>query len=176
MKVRLVVAWLICFWVPVFPVGADEIRSASEFFDQSFGDLKEEATLAREEGKVGVLLMFETDDCPWCKRMKETVLNRARVQDLYHQYFRILSLNTEGDTVITNFDGTDITEKEFALKYNRVRATPVFAFFDVDGNFLTRYTGAVKNIDEFILLAEYVADGHYKDIRFNNFKRNRLSS
>ncbi len=160
----------------VSPLAADELRDASAFFDETFGDLQEEAGEARAEGKVGVLLMFETDDCPWCLRMKETVLNRVRVQDYYRQHFRIISLNTEGGTPVTAFDGTELLEKDFALKYNRVRATPVFVFFDTDGELLARYTGAVKNVEEFLLLAEYVVDGHYRDERFNNFKRKRLSS
>ncbi len=158
------------------PLAAEEIRSAETFFDQSFGDLQEEAAQAVEEGKKGVLLMFETDDCPWCKRMKETVLNRARVQDLYRQNFRILALNTEGDTSIIDFDGSEILEKDFALKHNRVRATPVFVFFDPQGQLMTRYTGAVKSVDEFMLLAEFVIDDHYKTERFTRFKRARESS
>ncbi|KAA3634484.1 MAG: thioredoxin, partial [Proteobacteria bacterium] len=76
----------------------------------------------------------------------------------------------------TGFDGQEVVEKDFALKYSRIRATPVFACFDADGNLLTRYTGAVKNVDEFMLLGEYVIGGHYKNTRFNAFKRNRLSS
>ncbi len=162
----------------IAPAGAvaEELRNPADFFDQTFGDLGEEAAEARDEGKIGILVMFETEDCPWCKRMKETVLNRARVQDLYREWFRIISLNTEGDTAIVDFSGNDIIEKDFALKHNRVRATPVFVFFDLEGNVLARYTGAVKNIEEFLLLGEYVIDGHYKDTRFNNFKRARLSS
>ncbi len=155
---------------------AEEIRSAEGFFDQSFGDLQEEAAQAVDEGKKGVLLMFETDDCPWCKRMKETVLNRARVQDLYRGNFRILALNTEGDTPIVDFDGSEILEKDFALKHNRVRATPVFVFFDTEGQLMTRYTGAVKSVEEFMLLAEFVIGDHYKSGRFTQFKRARSSS
>ena len=120
--------------------------------------------------------MFETDDCPWCKRMKDTVLNRARVQDLYREHFRIVSLNTEGGTLVVGFDGNEMMEKDFALTYNRVRATPVFAFFDFDGELLASYTGAVKDVDEFMLLGEYVIGGHYKDSRFNAYKRARQGS
>lgn len=157
-------------------VAAEELRDPADFFDQTFGDLGEDADEARDEGKIGVLVMFETEDCPWCKRMKETVLNRALVQDLYRGSFRIVSLNTEGDTTIVDFAGNAIVEKDFALKHNRVRATPVFVFFDLEGNVVARYTGAVKNVDEFLLLGEYVIDGHYRDTRFNNFKRARLAS
>ncbi len=176
MKTRILLAVMFVASFAVAPAFGEELRDASAFFDETFGDLSEEAEQARLEGKVGVLLMFETDDCPWCKRMKETVLNRARVQDLYREHFRIFSLNTEGGTMVTAFDGSELMEKDFALKYNRVRATPVFVFFDPDGNLLAKYTGAVKNVDEFVLLAEFVIEGHYKEMRFNNFKRERLSS
>ncbi len=62
-----------------------EVRDPMVFFFQdSFNDLQEEGEAARDQGLVGVLVMFETDECPWCQRMKETVLNQALVQD----YFR----------------------------------------------------------------------------------------
>ena len=49
------------------PSAASETRDPSEFFFQdSFNDLSEEAELAQKEGKIGVLVVFETDDCPWC--------------------------------------------------------------------------------------------------------------
>ncbi len=155
---------------------AEEIRSATAFFDDSFGDLQEEAATAVEEGKTGVLIMFETDDCPWCKRMKEQVLNRVSVQDHYHENFRILSVNVDGDTTIVNFDGKEIVEKDFALKYLRIRATPVFVFFDHRGKLLTRYTGVVKSVKEFLLLADYVVGGHYENGRFSKFRRQQLAA
>lgn len=173
MAIRLLLAFLLAFQVP--GAHAEDIRSATAFFDESFGDLQEEAATAAEEGKLGVLIMFETNDCPWCRRMKETVLNRGVVQDRYHRHFRILTVNVEGDAPLVNFDGTEVVEKDFALRYNRVRATPVFAFFDREGNFLTRFTGAVKSVDEFLLLSEYVVDGHHRSTRFSKFRRERMA-
>ena len=152
---------------------AEELRDATAFFDDSFGDLMEEAGTAAEEGKKALMIMFETDDCPWCKRMKERVLNRARVQDFFRENFRIITVNAEGGTLIVNFDGTELKEIDFA-KLNRVRATPVFAFFDTDGNYLTRYTGTAKTVEEFMLLGEYVISGAYEEGRFSKYKRARL--
>ena len=63
------------------------------FFQDSFNDLSEEAEIAQEEGKTGVLVMFETDDCPWCERMKDTVLNQAEVQDYFRQHFQLIGLS-----------------------------------------------------------------------------------
>ena len=45
------------------PVLAGQTRDpATYFFHDSFNDLREEGEIARQEGKVGVLVMFETDD------------------------------------------------------------------------------------------------------------------
>lgn len=107
-----------------------EIRGSQAFFDESFLDLQEELDLAKEEGKIGILIMFEIDDCPFCYRMKHTVLNRSDIQDYFHSYFRILSINTEARLEMTDFSGEVLTLKDFSLKRNRVRATPVFQFYD----------------------------------------------
>ena len=40
-------------------------ESAGDFFDQSFGDLQEELEIIQDEGKKALLVMFETEDCPW---------------------------------------------------------------------------------------------------------------
>jgi thioredoxin-related protein len=62
--------------------GAVTLRDPdTAFFNQSLGDLSEELEIAREEGKQGVLLFFEQDECPFCARMKRDVLNRSEVQD-----------------------------------------------------------------------------------------------
>ena len=154
-----------------------EIRDPEEhFFHQSFGDLQEEAEIAKEEGQVSILVMFELNDCPWCDRMKNMILNQSEVQDYYRKHFRILMMNVEGDNLIVDFNGEEIAEKDFALKHNRIRATPVFLFLDLEGTRIARYTGAAKDVEEFLLLGEYVSNGHYEETNFVKFKRARLKS
>ena len=99
------------------------------------------------------------------------VLNRPEVQDYYREHFRVLMMNVEGDNLIVDFDGTDVPEKDFALKHNRIRATPVFLFLDLDGERVMRYTGATKDVQEFMLLGQFVAERHYKDTKFVKYKR-----
>ena len=119
------------------------------FFNETWGDFSEEIVKAKEEGKKGVLLFFEMDECPFCHRMKETVLN----------------------VEITDFEGGTISQKDFAFKVNRVRATPVFAFYDLSGKKVMRYTGATTGIEEFMWLGKFVAEGKYKEMRFAKYKR-----
>jgi thioredoxin-related protein len=141
------------------------------FFDQTLGDFLEELELARQEGKKGILIMFEMDECPFCHRMKQNVLNRLEVQEFYKANFLIFSVDIEGDVMISDFQGKAVSEKDFAFKQFRVRATPVFAFFDLDGKLVTRFTGATSDAQEFLWLGEFVVDGHYAATNFSRFKR-----
>ena len=72
--------------------------------------------------------MFEMDECPFCHRMKTTILNQPEVQAYFREHFLIFPVDIEGDVEITDFSGATTTMKDFAFKQYRVRATPVFAF------------------------------------------------
>jgi len=144
------------------------------FFSETFGDFQEELDNAREQGKLGVLIFFEMDDCPFCHRMKQMVLNQSKVQTYFKQHFLNFSVDTKGDLEVVDFAGDSYTQKDFALKKNRVRATPVFAIYDLEGNMIARYTGATSGIDEFLLLGEFIVSGAYQDLRFSQYKRQHL--
>jgi thioredoxin-related protein len=153
---------------------ATEIRDPDgHFFQDTFGDFAEELETAREEGKQGVLIFFEMGECPFCHRMKQTVLNQPEVQDYYREYFRIFAVDIEGDIEIVDFAGVSKAQKDWAFKDNSVRATPVFAFFDLEGQRVARYTGATSGPQEFLWLGEFVAEGHYKETNFTKFKRKK---
>jgi thioredoxin-related protein len=148
-----------------------ETREVSQyFFDQKLGDFKAELASAKKDGKQGILLMFEQEDCPWCHRMKATILNQSEVQDYYKKHFLVFSLDIKGDTSMVDFQGKETTEKAFAAE-NRVRATPVFGFFDLNGKLVFRWTGVTKDANEFLLLGRYVAEGAYKTQSFVAYKQ-----
>ena len=156
------------------PVGwaSEQVRDPhTHFFQDTFGDFTEELDLAREEGKQGVVIFFEMDECPFCERMHETVLNHANIQDYYRKHFRIFTVDIEGDTEIVDFTGAEMPAKDFAFKVNKVRATPVIAFYDLEGQRVVRFTGAVRTAEEFLWLGEFAANGFYRETNFTRFKR-----
>ncbi len=146
-------------------------KDLSGFFDDSLGDFQEELEIAQEEGKQGIMLFFEMDECPFCHWMKTNVLNKAEVQSNFKKNFKIFAVDIEGDIEITDFKGNVTTEKSFAFKQFRVRATPVIAFFDLKGNLMTKFTGRTSSVKEFNLLGEYVLSGDYKKMKFSKYKR-----
>ncbi len=168
LKYQLLAVWLLCL---ASGLASAETRDVNKyFFDQNLGDFKAELANAKKAGKQGILLMFEQEDCPWCERMKNTILNQSEVQDYFKKNFLIFMVDIKGGTALVDFQGADTTEKNFSEKY-RVRATPVFGFIDLDGKMVYRFTGAAKDVNEFLLLGRYVVEGAYKTQAFSVYKQ-----
>ncbi|AGA32183.1 thioredoxin-related protein [Thioalkalivibrio nitratireducens DSM 14787] len=157
---------------PFALLAASDPRDPGEhFFQPTFGDFQEELDEARADGKKAVLIFFEMDDCPFCHRMKQQVLNQPEVQDYYREHFAIFSVDVEGDIEIIDFQGNTHRQADFAFRENRVRATPVFQFYNLEGEPIARFTGATRDTREFLQLGEFVAEGHYRQMNFTRFKR-----
>ena len=143
------------------------------FFNETWGDFKEELENARQQQKKGILIFFEMDECPFCHYMKMNVLNQPEVQAFYRENFLNFSVDIEGDVEITNMQGKVTKQKDFAFRENRVRATPVIAFFDLEGKRVFRHTGKTSGVEEFLLMGQYVANGSYKETSFTRYKRKK---
>jgi thioredoxin-related protein len=143
------------------------------FFNESWGDLPEEIEKAKEEKKSGVLVFFEMDECPFCHYMKTNVLNQPEVQEYFRKHFINIVIDIEGDIEMVNFKGKPVKQKDFAFKENRVRATPVIAFFDFNGKRVHRHIGKTNGVQEFLWMGEYVVDGSYKEMPFIRYKRKK---
>ena len=145
----------------------------THFFNDTFYDFTEEAENAREDGKKAIFIFFEMDECPFCHRMKATVLNQPGVQEYFRAHFLNIALDIEGDVEMVGFDGEDTTQKEWAFKKHRVRATPVMAFFDLNGKRIARITGAISGPEEFLWFGEYIVSGAYETLPWIRYKRSR---
>ena len=143
------------------------------FFNETWGDLPEELVKAKQSGKKGILVFFEMDECPFCHYMKKNVLNQPNVQAFYRQHFLNFVIDIEGDVEMVNLNGNTVKQKDFAKK-NRIRATPVIAYYNLDGKMIYRHTGKTSGVEEFMWLGEYISQGIYKKkIRFSRYKKQK---
>ncbi len=149
---------------------ASHAQELEGFWDDPFKDLQADVQAARDEGKAGVFAFFEMDACPFCHRMKTQVFTDPAVQAYIKEHFVTVSIDIEGDVMITAPDGEQLKEKDFAFKKYRVRATPVMIFFDTDGEPALRYTGPTQSAEEFRHLMAFFASGAYKEPGMNFFK------
>lgn len=159
----LLLPFLVLSW------GSINVAAATEtFFDQSLGDFQSELVSARKSGKRGVLLMFETEGCPFCRKMREQVLGQPEVLRFFRGHFAIFSVDLLGSVTVTDFAGQNMTEKNFA-RAQRVRGTPTFIFVGLDGKEMARFVGATRDAGEFLALGRYVADGYWRTRNFKQF-------
>ncbi len=158
---------IIAMLMSLFALSA-QAADASRFFDQSLGDFKAELDAALKDGKQGVLIMFEAEDCPYCRKMKAQVLNRDDVQAYYRKHFAVFSVDIFGSITLTDFAGRSFTEKNYAIA-EKVRGTPTFIFVGPGGKEMTRHVGATRDAREFMELGRYVTEGHWRSKTFGDF-------
>ncbi len=122
-------------------------------------DIPAEIEAAAEEGKQ-LVIFFHQIGCPYCDKMRARVHPAPKVFNYFSENFVMIESNIRGNLDVVMPDGTTGTERDLARKV-RVRATPVFVFFDKEGNNVLRTTGFL-NVDQFYLAGKYVVDEVYK--------------
>jgi thioredoxin-related protein len=172
LRVFLVMCGLALAW----PAAAQTRDADLYFFHASFGDLKEELVLARAEGKRGLFLMFSAEYCTPCIVMKKTVLNQVPVQEYYKRHFRVLHIDFNGDAEMADLDGRTMRSKDYAQKVARVRGTPTLMIIGLDGKELARHYGPLRDVREFMWLAEFVVQDEFRRTAFDTYLRDRLAA
>ncbi len=142
------------------------------FFTQTFGDLREELQAARDGDKVGMLLFFEADSCPYCQHMVRKVFSERKVQDWFGNRFVSIAVDIHGDVELTDFDGITLPSKVFS-DHRRVSLTPLIAFVDLEGNEVYRHLGMIKTPDEMLVLGEYIAGKHHYLMEYQAYANKR---
>lgn len=156
-----------------FPAAAQPWRDPDQYFFQTLlGDLRVELRQASKEGKKGVLLVYEMDGCPFCLRLHRTALREPSVQDYYRRHFGVFKIDVRGGTALTGFDGRDGTENAFATQ-QKIRGTPTSVFYDLNGREMTRFSGTPRDKQEYLLLGEFVAEGHFRTTSFPEYRRSK---
>lgn len=150
---------------------SSQVLAEDNFFDETFGNLQEELETAVDDGKKGVFIFFHMEECPFCDRMKKTILSQPEVINYYKEHFLTYQIDIEGSNEMVDFDGTEGTAQSISEKKYRVRATPVMMIFDTTGKPILKYTGPTRTQEEFMLLGKYVVDGSYQTTSFTRYKR-----
>jgi len=121
-------------------------------------DLSAEIEDAVAEDKR-LVVMFDEEGCPWCMKMRERIFPHPKVQAYYGENFILINQDIKGDLEVTTPDGGSLSQKQFAQKL-RIRGTPTFIYFNVDGSVAARITG-YQDVDTFVATGRYVHEGVY---------------
>ncbi len=146
------------------------------WFLQSFLNLAVDLDTARSEGKR-FAIMWELKGCPYCKETHFVNFAQPRIADYIKANFEITQLNIIGSLKVTDFDGSELREKDLAAKYG-VRYTPTFQFFrEGDAPLKTlppkerevaRIPGYLRP-DDFLAMFRYVREKAYEKGSLRDF-------
>jgi thioredoxin-related protein len=162
---KILLSFLLIFNISVY---------ASDFFDLSEDDLKEDLKVAKEDGKKGIMLFFTMENCPYCERMKKHTFADEKVISLIKDNFLVFEIDIYGSIEIKDFDGEKSTHKEFA-EISGAYATPTVSFFDLNGKNLVTQVGML-NETQMLIMGDYVINGHYKESEFIPYLKKMLRS
>jgi thioredoxin-related protein len=138
------------------------------WFKESFLDLREDLTEAKEAGKR-LVIFFHQDGCPYCNALVERNFAQKDIAEKARKNFDIITINMWGDRPVTYVDGVHYTEKTFAEKL-KVQFTPTVIFFDEQGKVALRING-YHSPQRFNLDLDYVAHRKEKEMSYRDFMR-----
>ena len=142
------------------------------WFINGFLDLNEDIENLAANNKRLILYVHQ-DNCPYCYKFITKNLSEKITKDKIQKNFGVIAMNMFGDKDITDIDGEEYTEKEFAKKY-KVQFTPSLIFFNEKGKQLLRLNGYI-NIKDFNLALDYIKDKKENILSFKEYissKRN----
>lgn len=147
-----------------------------EWFLDSFLELADDLQTATDNGKR-FAIFWELKGCPYCKKMHTANLSDPAINSFIADNFDVLQLNLIGDRKVTDFDGSEMSEKQLAAKYG-VRFTPTIQFFDTDPAPLADLSPREREINRLVGYVEpqqftaqfrFITEEAYKNHDFRQF-------
>ena len=158
------------------PILTDDGLYRQSWFLESFLDLSDDLDGAAKEGKR-FAIMWELKGCPYCKETHLVNFAQPKISDYVKNNFEILQLNIIGSRKVSDFDGTEMSEKELAAKYG-VRFTPTIQFFGERAAALKALPPAKREVarapgylrpDDFLAMFRFVREKAYETKSFRDF-------
>lgn len=137
-----------------------------DWFKVSFLDLKEDLDEALANGKRGLIVYYGQKLCPYCKAHLENNWGNKDILAYTLKHFDVISINVRGQKQVTDFDGTEYTEKQYSVKA-KTNFTPSIIFYTEQGMALK--LRGYRPPYQFQAALEYVADQHYQREKFASY-------
>lgn len=130
---------------------------APYWFKESFLDLAEDIEEAKEADKK-LLIYFHQAGCPYCYNLVQQSFLDPALSQYIQEHFDLIALNLWGDREVTLPDGSVLSEKALAIKW-QIQYTPTLLFFDGDFEPKLRIDG-YRGREMLAKVLDYVVSGN----------------
>ena len=137
------------------------------WFKESFLDLPEDLIEARASGKKGLMILFGTQGCSYCKLFVDRVFSDPEMQVSIQRHFDVIALEMFSDEEIIDPSGSSMRIKHFS-KLEGAEFSPTVVFYDLNGSRVFRTVGYYPK-DRFSGVLDYVLDEAYRTQSFPSF-------
>lgn len=136
------------------------------WFSSSFLDLNEDIEELSLDNKTLIIFVHQ-DNCPYCNLFVTKNLSNEKIKQKIVENFGIVDINMFGSRELSDVDGEDYTEKEYAIKH-KIQFTPTLIFFDKEGNQVLRLNGYanIKNLNSAL---DFVKNKRYKLMSYKDY-------
>jgi len=158
------------------PVLSEDGLYREPWFIESFLEIGDDLEQAAKRGKR-FALMWELRGCPYCRETHLVNFARPDIARFVQENFDIVQLNIVGSRKVTDFDGNEVGEKQFAARYG-VHFTPTIQFFPASAAGLKDRDPAKREVariagylrpDDFLAMFRYVREQAYETGTFLDF-------
>ncbi len=137
------------------------------WFKQSFLDLAEDVSEAKEEDKH-VMLFMSLDFCPYCTKMlHDNFVVGAKNQKYIQDNFDVIGINIKGSREVVVNDELTLTEKAYA-DYLKVQYTPTIIFLNQENEVVVRLNG-YRSPENFKLVVDFVKNKEYQNMSLTQY-------
>ena len=136
------------------------------WFKLSFLDFRDDLQEANAK-KRGLIIYFGRHDCPYCKAQLEKNWVTPDIVAYTRAHFDVVATDVLGNRLVTDFDGKEYTEKDFAV-IKKANFTPTLFFYDNRGQLALKLMG-YRPPYQFRAALEYVADHHQREGSFRSY-------
>jgi len=143
------------------------------FFKQSFLDIKADVDEATDENKR-VMVYFHQNSCPYCAKLVNENFTDPDIVAYMGKNIDAVDINMFGDRAVTDIDGNEYNEKEYAEKL-KVWFTPTLLFFNAQGETILRVNGYYPK-DKFMAALQYVAEKQETKISFTDYYNQKFAT
>jgi thioredoxin-related protein len=179
-KFRILLIYIMILAAAVFSQSASAAQADVGFADQplleplvlpdwfklSFLDFRDDLREANAN-KRGLILYFGRHDCPYCKAQLEKNWGTPDIVTYTRAHFDVVAIDVLGNRLVTDFNGKEQTEKDFAAA-NQANFTPTLFFYDNRGQLALKLAG-YRPPYQFRAALEYVADHHQQEGSFRSY-------
>jgi len=168
----LTLVFALCFFLSNAQADKGELTGGSAhempgWFKQSFLDLTEDVSEAKEEDKH-VILFMSLDFCPYCTKMlNDNFVKGAKNQKYIEDNFDVIGINIKGSRELVIDDEKTMTEKEYA-DYLKVQYTPTILFLNQDNEVVVRLNG-YRSPENFKLVVDFVKQKEYENMTLTQY-------